>query len=324
METVTVACNLCGQKNYTKIFVIERFSICQCRNCCLVFVNPQPTEKALNNYYNDQYTIDFKLYQKQVFKKSRRLLNLIERFTNKDCLLEIGCSYGSFLKIARGRGWKVRGVEISPLTSHFARKEYNLPVTTASIRNINFTQKEFDAIVMWHVLEHDRDPRGLFKKIYQYLQPNGILALTLPNINSFSARILGRYWLNLLPPAHLYQFSPLTIKRMLENSGFQIILLKTNHGDSPNIFFNLLQGLKNKILGQDSSPAHPAKGDNKSQLRWLRLYRLMNLLTTPPYILCYPIIWILWRLGMGDEILVLAQKAGTSHSTAASDCLIRQ
>lgn len=308
METVKTPCNLCGQKNYKKIFTIGEFSICRCQNCHLVFVNPQPTEKALNDYYNNQYAIDFKFYQRQVSKKSHRLLNLMGRFIDKGCMLEIGCSYGCFLKSAREWGWEVRGVEISPVTSHFARKEYNLPVTTGFIGNINFADKEFDSVVMWHVLEHDLNPRGLLEKIYHYLRPNGILALTLPNINSLSARILGRYWLNLIPPAHLYQFSPFTIKRMLENSGFQIVHLKTNRGDSPNIFFILLQGLKNKILGNRNLPVHSAKGENKTRSRQLKLYRFMNALTTPFYILCYPIIWIFWKLKMGDEILVLARR----------------
>lgn len=308
METVAVSCNLCSNNDSKKIFTMGKFSICRCPNCQLVFVNPQPTEKALEDYYNNQYAVDFKFYQRQVSQKSRRLLKLMRRFIPQGNLLEIGCSYGCFLKKARQRGWKVKGVEISPVASHFAREEYNLPVITGSIRNTNFTDKEFDSVVMWHVLEHDLDPKGLLEKIYRYLRSNGILALTLPNINSLSARILKGYWLDLIPPAHLYQFSPVTIEKLLQSSGFQIVQLETTRGDSPNIFFTLLQGLKNRVLGNDNLPLHPARVENKNRSSWLKLYRFMNVLTTPFYILCYPLVWIFWKLKMGDEILVLARR----------------
>jgi hypothetical protein len=54
------------------------------------------------------------------------------------------------------------------------------------------------------------------------LEPDGVLQVTVPNWSSWQARVTGRSWLHLDVPRHLYHFDPVTLARLLRDSGFAI------------------------------------------------------------------------------------------------------
>lgn len=78
---------------------------------------------------------------------------------------------------------------------------------------------------MWDLIEHVTDPNTLIKETNKILKRGGILVINTPNYNSLLRKILRRNWLNFLR-AHLFYFSPKTIRKLLEENNFNVIKIK--------------------------------------------------------------------------------------------------
>src|SRR5436305_1644830 len=79
-----------------------------------------------------------------------------------------------------------------------------------------------DAVTMWDVLEHVPQPRQDLALVRRALRSSGTLVLSLPNIDSFSARMFGPYWAGWEVPRHMSFFNPKQIERLLSESGFSV------------------------------------------------------------------------------------------------------
>jgi len=116
--------------------------------CHLRFVNPQPSESFLNNYYSIDYYNNYipngyHSIEASSIKDWKEKLDLLnDLLIKKTVLIELGSAYGFFLKYCIERGWKnVEGLEISLFSSEYARKEYGLNILTGDIMNRNYEKK---------------------------------------------------------------------------------------------------------------------------------------------------------------------------------------
>ncbi len=73
----------------------------------------------------------------------------------------------------------------------------------------------FDVVTMWHVLEHLPEPVAALERAAELLAPGGRLIVSVPNNDSWQARLGGDDWLHLDIPRHIYHFTPrsLTLAR---------------------------------------------------------------------------------------------------------------
>jgi hypothetical protein len=60
----------------------------------------------------------------------------------------------------------------------------------------------------------------ILKEVHRILRPEGLLALSTPNIGGLPARILGRRWWN-IRRLHINQFTTKTLVTALNNIGFR-------------------------------------------------------------------------------------------------------
>src|SRR5690349_22293158 len=127
-------------------------------------------------------------------------------------LLDVGCSAGFFLKVARDRGFDVHGLEIPADTAALARERYDVDVQVGTLDDAHFEPGSFDVVTMWDVIEHVRDPVGAMSTVARLLKPGGIAALMTPNVEGLFPRLSYRvadrvgFWPHPEPPAHLFQF----------------------------------------------------------------------------------------------------------------------
>jgi SAM-dependent methyltransferase len=73
---------------------------------------------------------------------------------------------------------------------------------------------------MFDVIEHLFDPRAVLTAIARALVPGGLLAVSTPNFESASRRLLGVDWAVLSPLEHVYYFTEDSLGRLLEATGF--------------------------------------------------------------------------------------------------------
>ena len=105
-------------------------------------------------------------------------------------LLDMGSGRGRFLGAAKAVGWAVVGIELDQawlelLAGDSASRSSSGDAVSPSVGGT------FDAITMWHVLEHLPDPRAALDRAAALLRPGGTLIVSVPNNDSLQARLGG-------------------------------------------------------------------------------------------------------------------------------------
>jgi len=138
-------------------------------------------------------------------------------------LLEIGCGQGELSLEARRRGFRVCGVEVSPHAAAAANRRLGAETVRAGpLEAVLLPASHFGAVVAVDVIEHVRDPIGFLMRIRELLANAGEVLLVTPSLDSWTRRFLGRHWLE-YKVEHLFYFSPASMRRLLEQCGFDEI-----------------------------------------------------------------------------------------------------
>jgi SAM-dependent methyltransferase len=222
---------VCGSADAGHLYDVNGFPIVRCRVCGLVYVGSSPTADDLMGLYDEAYYEDadaqgydgYELAETRKRHHDRSLLRQLESLQPPGDLLEIGCAYGYFLDEARKSGWHVRGVEASAHAARLARDRLGLDVREGEFADLPLEQQSQDAIVLWDVIEHLPTPRRTLERAREWLQPRGVLALSTGDVSSLSARIQGADWSLMTPPWHQFYFSRATMRRLLEDLGFEML-----------------------------------------------------------------------------------------------------
>ncbi len=142
-------------------------------------------------------------------------------------LLDVGCGTGDYLSSMAALGWNCYGCDISePALTIARRKVPRAEIHCGTLEKLPFERLSFEAITLWHSLEHLHDPLGALKHIHGLLAPNGILVVAVPNIDSIEARVLGIRWVEIDIPAHLFFFSVKTLRGLLQRAGFECLRVR--------------------------------------------------------------------------------------------------
>lgn len=192
-----------------------------CRACGAGWQDPPPAPEAVAAAYREMRD-DVYLAEERTRRWSlRRGVSLLEQWAGggHGRLLDVGCSAGLFSELARAAGWEVLGVEPSRWLADRARDRLGAgAVLCARFEDVTLPAESFDAVCLWDVLEHVADPEAFLLKAAEVLRPGGLLALNVPNLQSWIARALGRRW-PLLLPEHLFFFSPASLRLLFGRHG---------------------------------------------------------------------------------------------------------
>ena len=227
-----VACNLCGARDEELLFLTPE-RIVRCRRCGLIYCNPRLDAASLGKIYSKDYFvldeqksgIDYKAYanyvnEEPVITRSMiKRMKKVERFAgSKGRVLDIGCATGFSLLAARARGWQAEGIECSEFCVQYARSR-GLEVHQGSLRDYPGSEESMDAITMWDYLEHSPDPLGDLQTCHSLLKKGGVILLSIPNVDSWSYRLLGKKWIGFKNIEHLYFFSRDTMDKLARQAG---------------------------------------------------------------------------------------------------------
>lgn len=214
-------CNICGNDSSAVLITKDGCNVYQCPQCELAFTYPQP--RSLDEQYDSSY---FDLYRKRHafrVKRGDRRLRRIELLAAPGRLLDVGCSLGYFVEAANARGWQASGVEISPYASKEARK-LGLDVATGILDEAAYPDGTFDCVTMWDVLEHVPDPTQHMLEVRRILAPGGIVVIGTPNLAHIAFRRKRERWRHLKPKEHIFYFQNRSISRLLEKTGFDVVM----------------------------------------------------------------------------------------------------
>ena len=245
MKTIT-SCPICGSEEIEQVLSApyfrgnqERFSIGECKACKLWFTTPRPEDDDLAGYYetgeyishnNKKEGITDYLYHWVRSYSLGKKVGLINRLNPaKGKLLDYGSGTGFFLNAAKKRGWGVTGVEPSEEARKVALAENKLKLNDPD--TFEWTGS-YQAITLWHVLEHLPELKEHLGKFTSVLAPGGTLIIAVPNHESLDSQIYGEHWAALDVPLHLYHFKKSNIQDLADQFGLQLEEVKNMPFDS--------------------------------------------------------------------------------------------
>jgi 2-polyprenyl-3-methyl-5-hydroxy-6-metoxy-1,4-benzoquinol methylase len=234
-----VRCQLCGSTERSTKFTDGGFRVLTCAACGLVYVTPRLQGQALLDVYDEGYWksanpkqrgyADYAREADLYLRTFERRMQLVSRHLPANArVLDVGCAAGYFLRTAQRHGHDVHGVEMSAAIAGEAVRalgEQRVHVGTLddAIAAKGHAPRSFDLVTLWDVVEHVPEPQPLLRTIHGLLKPGGRLLLETQNVASRWARLLGRRWHHYKHDEHLYHFDPRTIRRLLDDCGFEVL-----------------------------------------------------------------------------------------------------
>ena len=241
------------------------YRLVRCRSCGFVYMNPRPDESSIGQFYPDDYEAyrqpvhddsgwrhrtrryleQLALTRKYGYPPALRglwekvLAWLVSPWWSPDRnsqtalpylgdgrMLDYGCGAGSFAARMRERGWSVSGMDFSARAAQEAKRIHGLDVIVGTLPHPSIKPESYDLISMGAVLEHVHKPHALIGAAAAALRPGGMLAVSVPNIDSWGYRTFGQDWWPLELPRHLLHFSPATLTRLMEAHGLEVVELR--------------------------------------------------------------------------------------------------
>jgi SAM-dependent methyltransferase len=200
----------------------------ECRRCRFITANMVLSKEEHEALYGRNYFEGTTVYQDYAREADALRLNfdrrlatmakIIPEFADKS-LFEIGCAYGYFLERASEWVRSASGIDVSPEVVRIATER----AQALSGDYLTTEVPPVDVIALWDTIEHLPRPDLFVEKAAHDLNPGGHLAITSGDIGSLNARFRGKKWRMIHPPTHLHYFSVVTLSRLLEHFGFDVV-----------------------------------------------------------------------------------------------------
>ena len=243
------ACPVCNSISIHPVLDIQDYTVSQevfevwhCNDCSFRFTQNIPAVSNIGPYYQSSNYVSHSDTQEGLIHRIYHLVRihtlkvkrkLIQHATGlkKGVLLDVGAGTGAFSKTMQDAGWNVTGLEPDDTARRNALEKNGLNLLDPN-NLYQLADNSFDAITMWHVLEHVHDLHGYLNKYYSILRKNGRLIIAVPNYTSYDARVYQQYWAAYDVPRHLYHFSPESMSKFAASKGFKINAVKPMWFDS--------------------------------------------------------------------------------------------
>jgi 2-polyprenyl-3-methyl-5-hydroxy-6-metoxy-1,4-benzoquinol methylase len=241
-------CPVCKNNSFTPFITCKdytvshkNFNIVSCSSCGFKFTNPIPSLTDIGNYYKSEDYISHSNTKKGLISQLYHLvrsytlkgkLKLVSNYVAKGLILDYGCGTGMFLNECDRNGWKTYGTEPDAGARAIANA-YALNVKESKAELINsFPEARFNAITLWHVLEHVTDIEETLNFFKERLATGGVLVIAVPNYTSFDSKHYKEFWAAYDVPRHLYHFNTNSISQLLNNFDFELVETRAMKFDS--------------------------------------------------------------------------------------------
>lgn len=138
-----------------------------------------------------------------------------------DAILEIGCGTGGFLERIAQKVEQAVGLELNEQAVEKCR-EKGLEVEKADLMAYRDQHRgQFDVLLAFQLMEHIEDVGAFMRAAVDLLKPGGRLIFSVPNNDSFIAKVKGDY-LN-MPPHHMNLWTAHSIEKTAPHVGCKML-----------------------------------------------------------------------------------------------------
>lgn len=262
-------CDLCGADSLDQIYQPERSSrglkIYLCRHCGLMQSLPRIDRTQSRHQAAVSSGADWGNVRYGKGFRTQAGLEALARNTDLSrdiALLDVGSNRGRFATAFLERAPKARLTAVEP-DERFADSSASLARTEliqARIEDVQFADAGFDVVHSCHTIEHLAHPLAVLKDHARVLKDGGLLVLDAPNLALLGSDDIVEEW---FIDKHLYHFSDITLMRMLETAGFEVL-----EYPDPADAINLLFVARKRGRGKSAVHADPyevARAENLMQ-----------------------------------------------------------
>lgn len=323
----TLPCHGCGETSSVSLYPAPSFdatdstifTLARCECCGLVRTEPVMTEQELGHYYSEPYygsgrkkfagpvewltRLDNQRRADYLLALLRATMNATNTITVPR-ILDIGCGRANLLAALARQGCECHGVE---------RHEFPLDQAPPGVRfhrdvldNLPLEANSFDAVVLWHVLEHVGDPSVTLQTVARLVRPGGIVALAVPNFGSWQATLFKSAWFHLDLPRHTHHFDHHSLERLMQKQ--KLFPFKSSTWALDQNIYGFIQSFLNRITPAPRSnelysllKEKTGHGTKLHLLGWLAAASLIAPLALLEYLLS-------GSLGHGATLIVYAYK----------------
>ena len=226
-------CPVCAGNDALSHLQKGELHLVRCKTCGMIYANPVQAQFASGQHYDglgaEYYLSPAKLESDYSAVRFERELRLFRKHCAAGAVLDVGCSSGAFLYQLKQRFpgcYDVLGTDVSGAPLDYAEVR-GIPVIRGDFLEQPFTEKKFDAVTFWAVLEHLLEPRQFLEKARSILKPDGLCFVLVPNMKSLTARLLGARY-RYIYPQHLNYFTSQTLRGLAEPS-FSVVDFRSTH-----------------------------------------------------------------------------------------------
>ncbi len=224
MDNITVKDYSVSEEEFQLVFdeVLEMYK-----------TEPQPSLDKLPSYYQSEDYISHTDTKRNLFEKIyhwvrsymlSKKMAIVSQYTKSDSqrVLDIGCGTGDFLKMAQEYKWNIAGVEPDQNARKIASEKTGVEIQNNDWLN-EIPDHSFDAVTMWHVLEHVPNLTEQISTLRRIVKTNGTIFIAVPNYKSHDANHYKEKWAAFDVPRHLWHFSQRSIKGLFEKENMKVV-----------------------------------------------------------------------------------------------------
>ena len=227
-------CPACNSKQVLFFFRKDDCDFLECKDCKLIFQNPLPTVERLATDFLTQKARWHLRLNKDLIKIKRprkdfvKIINTLINMGSNGNLLDVGCSNGELMFLAKEKGFDVYGVEINKDSAKIAA-DNGLDVFVGKLQTANFPSDYFSVICLMGVIEDIPDPALLLQECWRILKKDGIMVITTLNTDCFWVKATKKLnawfefpWSVIIPYYRIFIFSDANLKDLLLRSKFNV------------------------------------------------------------------------------------------------------
>jgi SAM-dependent methyltransferase len=276
-----VPCPVCGSRELAPHSMRVRpgfphISRVCCSGCGAIVANPMATDAELAEFYRGYYdkgnfgNDDAKASMDRFIRDMQhgaagdraRELDRFKAYYGIEQgpgtrFLDVGCGLGRSLYLASLLGCSVSGTEMDADAVAFCQARLpNADVRQGDLLQQRFPADHFDFILLYHVIEHLRDPVSYLREIHRILKPGGTVCVGTPNpdalayhMHRFSMFLRGRIPSIVDGLEHTVLFPRRTLRDAVSSIGFRVVLSRSEgHTESFHTIFRTERSLKRRVV----------------------------------------------------------------------------
>lgn len=215
----------------------QPFTYVECDNCKCWILNPRPELSEMGQFYADDFLFNTNeeanpnkgLLAKlssaiQEFNMESEVSFAAKHLKDGDKYLDYSAGNGQILDLVRRRrpNCTYHATEFSQTYRDYLNTLMDPSSVKQELSDFDADQK-FNVISFFGVLEHVQDPRDLIQQMRDRLEDGGKLVLSVPNVKALQRSMFGSKWYSWLAPRHWQMFNIKSLKRLVEELGFEVI-----------------------------------------------------------------------------------------------------